>query len=213
MSKLRITEIFHSLQGESLTVGVPTVFVRLTGCPLRCVYCDTDYAFGGGEWMTFEDILAEIKQYGCEHVCITGGEPLAQKRVFEFFKLLCDEGYKVSTETGGAHDINPIDKRVMVVMDLKTPDSQEMARNLYSNIALLKPTDQVKFVICSRKDYEWCKMTVQQYDITSKCEVLFSPSYGQVEYADLAEWILKDRFKVRMQVQLHKIIWGERTGV
>ncbi|MCW8856980.1 MAG: 7-carboxy-7-deazaguanine synthase QueE [Kangiella sp.] len=213
MSKLRITEIFHSLQGESLTVGVPTVFVRLTGCPLRCVYCDTDYAFGGGEWMAFEEILAVIKQYSCGQVCITGGEPLAQKRVFEFFKLLCDEGYKVSTETGGAHDISPVDKRVMVVMDLKTPDSQEMARNLYSNIALLKPTDQVKFVICSRKDYEWCKMTVEQYDITSKCEVLFSPSYGQVEYADLAEWILKDRLKVRMQVQLHKIIWGERTGV
>lgn len=213
MSKLRITEIFHSLQGESLTVGVPTVFVRLTGCPLRCVYCDTGYAFGGGQWMTFEEILAEIKQYGCDHVCVTGGEPLAQKRVFEFFKLLCDEGFKVSTETGGAHDISKLDSRVMIVMDLKTPDSQEMARNLYSNIAHLKPTDQVKFVICSRKDYEWCKMTVEQYDITSKCEVLFSPSYGQVEYADLAEWILKDRLKVRMQVQLHKIIWGERTGV
>lgn len=213
MSKLRITEIFHSLQGESLTVGLPTVFVRLTGCPLRCSYCDTDYAFGGGEWKSYQDILAQIEQYNCDHVCITGGEPLAQKRVFDFFTMLCDKGYKVSTETGGANDIEPLDKRVMVVMDLKTPDSQEMARNLYSNIDHLQSTDQIKFVICSRKDYDWCKMTIQQYGLTDKCEVLFSPSYEQVEYQTLAEWILKDRLKVRMQVQLHKVIWGEKQGV
>lgn len=213
MSKLRITEIFHSLQGESLTVGLPTVFVRLTGCPLRCSYCDTDYAFGGGEWKTYEEVLAEIEQYNCDHICITGGEPLAQKRVFDFFTMLCDKGYKVSTETGGANDIEPLDKRVMVVMDLKTPESQEMARNLYTNIDYLKPTDQIKFVICSRKDYDWCKMTIEQYNLIDKCEVLFSPSYEQVEYQTLAEWILKDRLRVRMQVQLHKVIWGEKQGV
>lgn len=211
--KLRITEIFHSLQGESLTVGLPTVFVRLTGCPLRCSYCDTDYAFGGGEWMSYQEILDDIKQYNCDNVCITGGEPLAQKRVFDFFKLLCDEGFDVSTETGGAHDISELDQRVMTVMDLKTPDSNEMSRNLYTNLEHLKPTDQVKFVVCSRKDYEWCKMTMAEHAITDKCTVLFSPSYGQVEYSDLAEWILKDRLKVRMQVQLHKVIWGEKTGV
>lgn len=211
--KLRITEIFHSLQGESLTVGLPTVFVRLTGCPLRCVYCDTDYAFGGGQWMTYEEILAEIEQYGCANVCVTGGEPLAQKRVFEFFNLLCDKGYQVSMETGGANDIAPVDRRVMVVMDLKTPDSGEMKRNLYSNIEHLKTSDQVKFVICSNHDYQWVKMTIEQYDLTQKCEILLSPSYGQVEYQELAEWILKDKLKVRMQVQLHKVIWGEKSGV
>ncbi|MRX27326.1 7-carboxy-7-deazaguanine synthase QueE [Kangiella sp. HZ709] len=213
MSKLRITEIFHSLQGESLTVGLPTVFVRLTGCPLRCVYCDTDYAFGGGEWMTYDEILQQIAQYGCDNVCITGGEPLAQKRVFDFFTLLCDKGFKVSTETGGANDISPLDPRVMTVMDLKTPDSGEMDKNLYSNIDHLKIGDQVKFVICSRKDFDWAKMAIEQHAIANKCEVLFSPSYGQVEYQELAEWILRDKLKVRMQVQLHKIIWGEKTGV
>lgn len=163
--------------------------------------------------MTYEEILNEIAQYDCANVCVTGGEPLAQKRVFDFFKLLCDKGYQVSTETGGANDIAPVDSRVMIVMDLKTPDSEEMGKNLYSNIEHLKSTDQVKFVICSRKDFDWAKMTVEQYNLTDKCEVLFSPSYGQVEYQELAEWILKDKLKVRMQVQLHKIIWGEKTGV
>lgn len=163
--------------------------------------------------MTYEGIMAEIAQYDCPNVCITGGEPLAQKRVFDFFTLLCDQGYQVSTETGGANDIEPLDPRVMTVMDLKTPDSGEMARNLYTNIEHLKSGDQVKFVICSRKDFDWAKMTVEQYDLTNKCEVLFSPSYGQVEYQQLAEWILKDKLRVRMQVQLHKVIWGEKTGV
>ncbi len=163
--------------------------------------------------MTYEEILNEIAKYGCDNVCITGGEPLAQKRVFDFFTMLCDKGYQVSTETGGANDIEPLDPRVMTVMDLKTPDSGEMSKNLYSNIDHLKATDQVKFVICSRKDFDWAKMTVEQHGLTDKCEVLFSPSYGQVEYQKLAEWILKGKLKVRMQVQLHKIIWGEKTGV
>jgi len=210
--RLRITEIFHSLQGEARTVGFPTVFVRLTGCPLRCRYCDTEYAFYGGQWMTFEAILAEVAQHGARYVTVTGGEPLAQKPCRELLRRLCDAGYQVSLETGGALDIGGIDPRVSVVMDLKTPGSGEQARNLYANIEHLKPEDQVKFVICDRTDYEWSAAQLVEHRLAERCEVLFSPAWGQVEPRQLAEWILADRLPVRLQVQLHKLLWGEERG-
>jgi 7-carboxy-7-deazaguanine synthase len=210
---LRITEIFHSLQGESRTVGIPTVFVRLTGCPLRCQYCDTAYAFEGGEMMELEAIVSTIGEYGCDYVTVTGGEPLAQPNCLPLMKLLCDAGYKVSLETSGAMPIEAVDERVSVVMDLKTPASKEADRNRYENIAFLKPTDQVKFVICDEKDYLWSKAKVEQYDLGSKVEeVLFSPSFEEIAPADLAEWILRDKLKIRMQMQLHKQIWGSVAG-
>ena len=211
-SKLRITEIFHSLQGEARTVGWPTVFVRLTGCPLRCQYCDTAYAFHGGAWHSLADVVREVARYSARYVTVTGGEPLAQPACRDLLKLLADRGYEVSLETGGALDIAGIDARVSVVMDLKTPGSGEAARNRYENVPLLKASDQVKFVICDRADYEWSRAKVTEYDLASRCDVLFSPSYGQLDAGALADWILADRLAVRLQVQLHKILWGDVPG-
>lgn len=209
---LRITEIFYSLQGESITSGLPTVFVRLTGCPLRCQYCDTAYAFSGGKHQALEDILQEIAGYQCNRVCVTGGEPLAQKGCYNLLEKLCDAGYEVSIETSGARDIAPIDARVMIVMDLKTPDSEEQDKNLLSNLDHLEMTDQIKFVICSRTDYDWACMMIKQYDLANKTQVLFSPSWHQINHRDLAEWILQDRLPVRFQLQLHKILWNDAPG-
>ncbi|GJM13944.1 MAG: 7-carboxy-7-deazaguanine synthase [Pseudohongiella sp.] len=210
---LRITEIFHSLQGESKTVGIPTVFVRLTGCPLRCQYCDTAYAFEGGDLMELDAIKAVLEGYGCGYVTVTGGEPLAQPNCLPLMEQLCDAGYQVSLETSGAMPIEQVDKRVSIVMDLKTPASQEADKNRYENILHLKPSDQVKFVICDEKDYQWSKAKLDQYDIGAKVdEVLFSPSFEEIEPAKLAEWILRDKLKIRMQMQLHKQIWGSIAG-
>lgn len=211
-SRLRITEIFLSLQGESTSAGWPTVFVRLTGCPLRCGYCDTGYAFQGGEWMKLEAILEQVGSYRTQHVTVTGGEPLAQKACLPLLARLCDAGYRVSLETSGALDIAGVDPRVSRVMDLKTPGSGEVGRNRYENIELLGPCDQLKFVICSREDYEWTLEQLAQHDLAGRCEVLFSPSHGQQDAAELAEWILQDRLPVRFQLQLHKYLWGNEPG-
>ncbi len=209
---LKITEIFHSLQGEALQAGLPTVFVRLTGCPLRCTYCDSEYAFYGGEWMHFGDILAEIRKYETPHVCVTGGEPLAQKRCAELLSILCDEGFQVSLETSGAVDISQADQRVSRVMDLKTPESREVSSNLWSNLDKLTSRDQIKFVICSRRDYEWARAQLTERDLSAYCEVLFSPAWGVVDATELAEWILADHLPVRLQLQLHKMLWGDVPG-
>jgi 7-carboxy-7-deazaguanine synthase len=209
---LKITEIFHSLQGEALQSGLPTVFIRLTGCPLRCTYCDSEYAFFGGEWMHFDEILQEVKRHGASHVCVTGGEPLAQKRCAELLTRLCDEGFQVSLETSGAVDIAQADRRVSRVMDLKTPDSGEESKNLWANLQELTDHDQVKFVICSRSDYEWARDQLRERSLDRHCEVLFSPAWGQLEARDLAEWILEDRLPVRLQLQLHKLLWGDVPG-
>lgn len=211
--ELRVTEIFHSLQGEARSVGRPTVFVRLTGCPLRCVYCDTPYSFSGGEKYTLGQLLETVRGYRTSLVCVTGGEPLAQPNCIPWLELLCNEGFEVSLETGGAIDIAPVDLRVSRVVDLKTPDSGEMHRNLYENMALLTRHDQVKFVICSRRDYEWARFKLDEYRLADRAgEVLFSPSHGQVDPRELAEWILEDRLPVRMQVQLHKYLWNNEPG-
>ncbi len=210
---LRIFEIFHSLQGESSRVGLPTVFVRLTGCPLRCGYCDTEYAFHGGSTQSFEEILANVASYQAQYVCVTGGEPLAQKGCHALLKMLCDAGYQVSIETSGAMDISQVDQRVSVIMDIKTPGSGEENKNLWSNISALEAKDEVKFVLVDRADYDWAKQILAQYDLTQKCPVLFSPVYKTLPPADLATWVLEDRLPVRMQVQLHKILWGEKAGV
>ena len=211
-ARLRLTEIFYSLQGESSTVGCPTVFVRLTGCPLRCQYCDTAYAFQGGTWRQQGDILTEVAQYAPRYVCVTGGEPLAQKNCILLLAALCDAGYQVSLETSGAIDISAVDPRVVRVVDVKTPGSREVDRNLYANLALLAGKDQVKFVICDRADYDWSKCLIADHNLTARCEVLLSPSFGQVAPAELADWIIADRLAVRYQLQLHKILWGEAQG-
>ncbi len=212
MADLRITEIFYSLQGESTTVGLPTVFIRLTGCPLRCVYCDTAYAFQGGEKWSVEAILEEVSLYKSAHVTVTGGEPLAQKECLVLLDSLVDKGYKVSLETSGALDVSAVNRRVKKVMDLKTPDSGEMSKNLYGNIESLTAHDEVKFVICSREDYDWVKNVIKEQALTERCELLLSPCMGRQAAEELADWILADRLQVRFQVQLHKTIWGDRPG-
>lgn len=211
--KLRITEIFYSLQGESRTIGLPTVFIRLTGCPLRCQYCDTTYAFKGGEIMALEAIMAKVASYNPRHVCVTGGEPLAQPDCIPLLVELCDKGYEVSLETSGALDISKTDTRVSRVVDFKTPDSQEMNRNLYENVDFLTKNDQVKFVICSKNDYDWAKTKLIQYNLTERVnEIIFSPSYQQVKAQALADWIVADNLPVRFQLQLHKILWNDEPG-
>ncbi len=210
---LRISEIFFSLQGETRTVGLPTVFVRLMGCPLRCVYCDTAYAFEGGQLMMLDAILSAVAEYQPRFVTVTGGEPLAQPNAIPLLTMLCDAGYAVSLETGGAMPIDEVDTRVSRVVDLKTPASGELSRNRYENIAQLTHNDQIKFVLCDRADYEWARMQIDQYQLQEKVnEILFSPSFGQLSYRDLADWVVADNLPVRMQVQLHKIIWGDERG-
>lgn len=211
-ARLRITEIFRSLQGEADTVGMPTTFVRLTGCPLRCQYCDTAYAFSGGRWMAIEDVLAEVASLGARYVCVTGGEPLAQRPVLPLMAALCDAGYRVSIETSGSLPIDVIDPRVVRVVDLKTPGSGECERNRYDQLAHLRPADQVKFVICDRADYEWSRAQVEAHGLDRRCGVLFSPSHEQLEAGQLADWIVSDRLSVRLQVQLHKYLWGNVPG-
>ncbi|NNF51433.1 MAG: 7-carboxy-7-deazaguanine synthase QueE [Gammaproteobacteria bacterium] len=211
--RLKISEIFYSLQGEALTSGAPTVFVRLTGCPLRCQYCDTAYAFHGGQWLSFDQILAAVRQHGARYVCVTGGEPLAQKNCASLMVRLCDAGFEVSVETSGAYDISGLDTRIVRVMDLKTPGSGEESRNRWENIAHLRQSDQVKFVICSRDDYLWAKGIVKEYELKHKATVLFSPSFEQQDPTELANWVLKDRLPVRLQLQLHKLLWGDKPGV
>jgi 7-carboxy-7-deazaguanine synthase len=209
---LRVTEVFHSIQGESGTVGQPTVFVRLTGCPLRCRYCDTSYAFSGGELRSLSAIVAEVAGFGTRYVCVTGGEPLAQPNCLVLLSMLCDAGYTVSIETSGALDIARVDPRVVIVMDLKTPSSGESARNRWENVPRLKSNDQLKFVISDRADYEWAVRAVGEHGLASRCLVLFSPAWGVLEARLLAEWILADRLPVCFQVQLHKYLWGEAHG-
>ena len=211
-NRIRITEIFYSLQGEARTVGLPTVFVRLTGCPLRCGYCDSEYAFHGGEYWSIDDIVSKVKSFNPRYVCVTGGEPLAQKDCIELLSRLCDEGLEVSIETSGAMDISAVDARVSRVMDIKTPGSGEASKNRWENLPLLTKHDQLKFVLCSRQDYDWARMICDQQALWGKCEILFSPSFQQVALRDLADWILTDNLAVRMQVQLHKFIWGDVPG-
>jgi 7-carboxy-7-deazaguanine synthase len=211
-SRLRITEIFYSLQGESSFVGLPTVFIRLTGCPLRCDYCDTAYAFSGGQWMQVADILQQIKQYNATTVCVTGGEPLAQRSCCDLLKQLCDTGYQVSIETSGSIDISQVDTRVVRVMDIKTPASGEESKNKYENIQHLMQKDEVKFVLCDRADYDWAKAVLEQYHLLDKTQVLFSPVHEGVSPGDLADWIIHDQINVRFQFQLHKFLWNNEPG-
>ena len=210
--RLKLTEIFLSLQGEARDAGWPTVFVRLTGCPLRCQYCDTAYAFHGGQWWDVDAILAEVARHGVRHVCVTGGEPLAQKRCIGLLSQLCDAGYDVSLETSGAIDISDVDTRVSRVLDIKTPGSMEVTRNIWDNLALLTPHDQVKFVICDRADFEWARDVVAEHRLHERCDVLFSPSFTQVPPRELADWIVAGKLPVRYQLQLHKILWNDEAG-
>jgi len=213
MTDLRITEIFYSLQGESRTSGLPTVFVRLTGCPLRCTYCDTEYAFHGGDKWTQQAVLEEVAQYQPSYVCVTGGEPLAQKSCLPLLTALCDQGYEVSLETSGAVSVEEVDSRVVKVMDLKTPGSGEVSKNIYENIQYLNSGDQLKFVIANREDYEWVRFKLDEYSLCERVdEVLFSPCFGLLEARELAEWILADHLNVRMQMQLHKLLWQDKPG-
>lgn len=211
-NKIRITEIFFSLQGESKTVGLPTVFVRLTGCPLRCQYCDTAYAFQGGELLSIADIIQRVSTYQTKYITVTGGEPLAQPLCLDLLHELCDLDYQVSLETSGALSVKSVDERVIKVIDLKTPGSKESARNDYKNLDYLDAKDQIKFVLCDQEDYEWAKKIIRGYQLTQRCEVLFSPSYGQLDNQTLADWIIADQLAVRFQVQLHKIVWGDVAG-
>ena len=211
-AQLRITEIFFSLQGETRRIGLPTVFVRLTGCPLRCGYCDTAYAFTGGESLTLAEILAQVARYAPRFVTVTGGEPLAQKNCLPLLRLLCDAGYEVSLETSGALDIGGVDGRVMRVVDIKTPGSGEVARNRWENLPLLTRHDEIKFVLCDEADYRWAKERLAQYQLAERCEVSFSPAQGELSATHLADWILRDRLPVRFQMQLHKILWQNAAG-
>ncbi len=210
--RLKITEIFYSLQGEADSVGQPTVFVRLTGCPLRCSYCDTAYAFTGGDWMSLDAVMSRVAQLALRHVCVTGGEPLAQKACLPLLTRLCDAGYSVSLETSGALSLEGVDARVTKVVDVKTPASGEAQRNLYGELAHLLPQDQIKCVICNRADYEWSRDCIERLGLAGKANVLFSPSAGQLTPRELADWILADRLPVRLQLQLHKLLWGEVPG-
>jgi 7-carboxy-7-deazaguanine synthase len=212
VSRLKITEIFHSLQGEADTAGIPTAFVRLTGCPLRCQYCDTEYAFHGGQWWEIDAILGRVRELGSRHVCVTGGEPLAQKNCLELLQRLADAGLRVSLETSGAMSLEGVDARVVKVVDVKTPGSGEEPRNRYEEIARLAAQDLAKFVICGREDYTWSRAKVAELDLTARCAVLFSPSHEQLPARELADWILEDRLPVRLQIQLHKYLWGNMPG-
>ncbi|MDO3384084.1 7-carboxy-7-deazaguanine synthase QueE [Gilvimarinus algae] len=212
-ASVKITEIFYSLQGESTTVGLPTVFVRLTGCPLRCGYCDSEYAFYGGERMSLELVLEKVAAYRPRYVCVTGGEPLAQRDTPRLLRALCDAGYQVSLETSGAMTLEQVDPRVIKVMDLKTPGSGESQRNLWENLALLGEADQIKFVICSREDYQWAKLKIDEHRLAERVgDVLISPSYGQIRPRDLADWVVADNLPVRFQLQLHKLLWDDTPG-
>ena len=209
---LRITEIFFSIQGETSKVGLPTVFIRLTGCPLRCQYCDTSYAFHGGEVMLFEDIICQVTKFNCKDVCVTGGEPLAQANSKKLLKDLADLDFQVSLETGGSISLKEVDERVKIIMDIKTPDSGEATKNRWENLELLKQTDELKIVICSREDYQWSKEIIEQYKISEKCPILFSPCAESIDPRDLAEWILTDQLPIRFQMQIHKILWDNQPG-
>lgn len=211
-SRLRISEIFHSIQGESSRVGLPTVFVRLTGCPLRCVWCDTEYAFTGGEMMTLPEVLAKIAEFNCKTVCVTGGEPLAQKSCIDLLQALCDAGYSVSLETSGALDISDVDPRVARIMDIKAPDSGELAKNRWENISLLTSADEIKFVLASEADYTWAAEVVRRERLSERCAVLFSPVQGELSPMALAEWVVRDHLPVRFQLQLHKVLWGSERA-
>ncbi len=209
---LRITEIFFSIQGETSKIGLPTVFIRLTGCPLRCQYCDTSYAFSGGEVMLFEDIIHQVTKFNCKDVCVTGGEPLAQANSKKLLKDLADLDFQVSLETGGSISLKEVDERVKIIMDIKTPDSGEATKNRWENLELLKQTDELKIVICSREDYQWSKEIIEQYKISEKCPILFSPCAESIDPRDLAEWILTDQLPIRFQMQIHKILWNNQPG-
>ena len=210
--RLRISEIFFSIQGETSKTGLPTVFIRLTGCPLRCQYCDTSYAFYGGKVMLFEDIISQVKKFNCKDICVTGGEPLAQSNSKKLLKQLVDLDFQVSLETGGSITLEGIDERVKIIMDVKTPDSGESTKNKWENMDLLKKSDELKFVICSREDYQWSKDIIEEYKINEICPILFSPSSESLDPRDLAEWILTDKLSIRFQIQIHKILWDNQPG-